>query len=49
MTMEFEVGRNLIGRFGAFARPGVGIWGRTLPGAYDWNIEVGVRYIFGSL
>lgn len=49
MTLEFEVGRNLIGRLGAFLRPGVGIWGRDLIGAYDWNIEVGVRYMFGSL
>jgi hypothetical protein len=49
MTLEFEVGRNLIGRLGAFVRPGVGIWGRDLIGAYDWNIEVGVRYMFGSL
>ena len=49
MTLELEVGRNLIGRLGAFVRPGVGIWGRDLIGAYDWNIEVGVRYMFGSL
>lgn len=49
MTLEFEVGRNLIGRLGGFVRPGVGIWGRDLLGAYDWNIEAGVRYMFGSL
>jgi hypothetical protein len=49
MTAEFEVGRNLVGRLGAFVRPGIGIWGRDLIGAYDWNIEVGVRYMFGSL
>lgn len=48
MTAEFEVGRNLQGQFGLFVRPGVGVWGRDLPGAYDWNLEVGVRYIFGS-
>ena len=48
MVMEFEGGRNLIGRFGAYVRPGVGIWGRDLPGAYQWNIEVGVRYMFAS-
>jgi hypothetical protein len=46
MTMEFEGGRNLIGTLGAYVRPGVGIWGRDLPGAYVWNIEVGVRYMF---
>jgi hypothetical protein len=48
MTMEFEVGRNLIGRFGAYVRPGVGIWGRDVAAAYQWNIEVGVRYMFTS-
>ena len=48
MTMEFELGRSLVGRFGAYVRPGVGIWGRDLAGAYQWNIEVGVRYMFGS-
>lgn len=49
MTLEFEVGRSLVGRLGAYVRPGVGIWGRDLLGAYDWNIEVGVRHMFGSL
>lgn len=46
MTMEFEGGRNLAGTLGAYVRPGVGIWGRDLPGAYIWNIEVGIRYMF---
>jgi hypothetical protein len=48
MVMEFEGGRNLIGRCGAYVRPGVGIWGRDVMGAYQWNIEVGVRYMFAS-
>ena len=48
MVMEFEGGRNLIGRFGAYVRPGVGIYGRDVTGAYIWNIEVGVRYMFAS-
>ena len=48
MVMEFETGRNLIGRLGAFIRPGVGIYGRDVAGAYIWNIEVGVRYMFTS-
>lgn len=48
MVMELEAGRNLIGRFGAYVRPGVGIWGRDVAGAYQWNIEVGVRYMFAS-
>lgn len=48
MVMEFEGGRNLVGRFGAYVRPGVGVYGRDLAGAYIWNIEVGVRYMFAS-
>lgn len=48
MTMEFEGGRNLVGRLGAYVRPGVGIWGRDVAGAYEWNIEVGIRYMFTS-
>jgi hypothetical protein len=46
MVMELEVGRNLVGRLGAYVRPGVGIWGQSLLGAYQWNVEVGVRYMF---
>ncbi len=48
MVMEFEGGRNLIGRLGAYIRPGVGIYGRDVSGAYIWNIEIGVRYMFAS-
>lgn len=48
MTFEVEVGRSVVGRWGIFARPGVGIWGRDLLGAYEWNVEAGVRYMFPS-
>jgi hypothetical protein len=48
MTLELEVGRNVVGRLGVFVRPGVGIWGQDLPGAYAWNINGGVRYMFRS-
>jgi hypothetical protein len=48
MTLEFELGRNLIGQWGAYVRPGVGIWGPDVPGAYNWNVEVGTRYMFKS-
>ncbi|HEY6084750.1 MAG TPA: hypothetical protein VIU63_05105 [Nitrospira sp.] len=48
MAMELEVGRNLFGRLGAYVRPGVGIWGQSLLGAYQWNIEAGIRYMFRS-
>jgi hypothetical protein len=48
MALEFEVGRSLVGRLGLYARPGVGIWGRDLIGAYEWNVEGGIRYMFPS-
>jgi len=48
MTLEFEAGRNVVGRWGVFVSPGVGVWGRDLPGAYDWKVEAGVRYVFPS-
>lgn len=48
MTLEFEVGRNVVGRLGLFVRPGVGVWGQDVIGAYDWNIEVGIRRTFPS-
>ena len=48
MTLELEVGRSVVGRLGVYVRPGVGILGRDLPGAYDWNIEAGVRFMFRS-
>jgi len=48
MKMEFELGRNFISTWGAYVRPGVGIWGQSAPGTYNWNVEVGVRYVFGS-
>ena len=48
MTLEFEVGRNVVGSLGMFVRPGVGVWGQDGIGAYDWNIEVGIRRTFAS-
>jgi hypothetical protein len=48
MTLEFEAGRSVIGRWGIFLRPGVGVWGRDVIGSYDWNVEAGVRYVFAS-
>jgi hypothetical protein len=48
MTLEFEGGRSLIGLWGAYVRPGVGVWGREVPGAYEWNVEIGIRRMFGS-
>jgi hypothetical protein len=48
MTLEFELGRSLVGRWGMYVRPGVGLWGQQSFGAYDWNVEVGIRYMFPS-
>ena len=48
MVFEIELGRNVVGRWGLFARPGVGIWGNDLAGAYEWNVEVGTRFMFQS-
>ncbi len=48
MILELELGRNVVGRLGVFVRPGVGIWGQDLPGAYAWNINGGIRYMFRS-
>jgi hypothetical protein len=48
MVAEFEVGLNLIGRWGVFVRPGIGVWGTDVAGAYQWNVEAGTRYMFKS-
>ncbi len=48
MTVEFEPAGISWVDGGLFVRPGVGIWGRDVIGAYDWNIEGGVRYMFPS-
>lgn len=48
MTAEVELGLNVVGRWGVYLRPGVGIWGTNVIGAYDWNVEVGTRYMFKS-
>jgi hypothetical protein len=46
MTLEFEGGHRFPNNWGVWVRPGVGLWGRNIPGAYEWNIEVGVRRMF---
>ena len=44
MALELELGRNAVGKWD----PGIGIFGQNLRGAYDWNIEGGIRYMFPS-
>ena len=46
MTLEFEGGYRLTKDWAAWVRPGVGLWGQSLPGAYNWNFEVGIRRMF---
>jgi len=48
MNLELEIGRNVMGKWGLFIRPGIGIFGQDLPGAYSWKIAGGIRYIFPS-
>ena len=48
MVLELEAGRNVAGKLGVFIRPGIGIWGQDLPGAYSWNVSGGIRYMFRS-
>ncbi len=47
LTVELEVGKILSRNIAAWARPGVGLINKyELPQVYNWNIEVGMRYIF---
>jgi hypothetical protein len=48
MTLEFEGGYRFIQDWGLWVRPGVGLWGRNIPGAYEWNIEAGIRRMFSA-
>jgi hypothetical protein len=48
MTLEFEGGYRFTKDWGVWVRPGVGLWGRNIPGAYDWNVEVGIRHMFAA-
>ena len=43
---QFEIGRKLDDHWRLFMRPAVGISGNDVPGAYDWFIRIGVRYMF---
>jgi len=47
LTVELEVGKILSRNIAAWARPGIGVINRyELPQVYNWNVEVGMRYIF---
>ena len=45
-TLEAELGRFFTKSLGLYLRPGVGLWGDNVPPVYNWNFEVGLRYLF---
>jgi hypothetical protein len=45
-TLEVELGRFFTKSLGLYLRPGVGLWGDNVPPVYNWNFEVGMRYLF---
>jgi hypothetical protein len=47
LTVELEVGKILSRNIAAWVRPGIGVINKyELPQVYNWNLEVGMRYIF---
>lgn len=46
MNVQVEVGRTLGPHYRTWVRGGAGLWGENVPGAYDWLLQVGVRYMF---
>ena len=47
LTVELEVGKILSRNVAGWVRPGIGVINRNeLPAVYEWNMEVGMRYIF---
>ncbi|WP_447983149.1 hypothetical protein [Nitrospira sp. Nam74] len=48
LTLEFEGGHRLTREWLLWVRPGVGVLGRDVIGAYEWSVEVGFRRMFAS-
>lgn len=46
LTIELELGKLVSNNAALWLRPGVGVIKDDLPQIYDWNTEIGVRYIF---
>ena len=47
LTVELEIGKILSRNIAAWVRPGIGVINKyDLPQVYNWNVEVGMRYIF---
>jgi hypothetical protein len=45
-VLLFEGGRRLDEHWKLYVRPEVGLWGKDVPGAFNYGVEVGVRYMF---
>ena len=45
-TLEVETGRFLNQHLAIWMRPGISTHGDTIPQVYNWNLEVGFRYLF---
>jgi len=45
-VLVFEGGRRLDKHWRIYLRPEVGLWGTSVPGAFDYGVEAGVRYMF---
>jgi hypothetical protein len=48
LTLEFEGGHRFTQDWGAWVRPGIGLVGRDVVAAYEWNVEFGIRRTFSS-
>ena len=45
-VLLFEGGRRLDSHWKLYLRPEVGLWGKDVPGAFNYGVELGVRYMF---
>ncbi len=45
-TLEVETGRFLSAHWAVWVRPGIATHGDDIPQVYNWNLEVGFRYLF---
>ena len=46
LNLDVEWGRNLGSGLACWIRPGFGVFGYDIPGVVDWNVVVGVRWVF---
>jgi len=48
MTPDFEGGHRFTKDWRIWVRPGVGLWGRNIPGTYERDIETSIRQTFAG-